>query len=111
MRIATLSQTRYGEKRVALTPEAAKKLVGDGHTVTIETGAGIAIGAVDEQYREAGALVADNRAGALGAADLITSINHEHLDDLPGLSERHTLVALLDPLWKPGPMVDLAATG
>ena len=45
MRIATLSQTRYGEKRVALTPEAAKKLVGDGHTVTIETGAGIAIGA------------------------------------------------------------------
>ena len=111
MRIATISQTRYGEKRVALTPEAAKKLVGDGHTVTIETGAGIAIGAVDEQYREAGALVADNRAGTLGAADLITSINHEHLDDLPGLSERHTLVALLDPLWKPGPMADLAATG
>ncbi len=111
MRIAAISETREGERRVALTPEAAKKLVDDGHTVTIETGAGTAIGADDDQYRDAGALVADNRSGALGAAELIASINHERLDDLPGLSDRHTVVALLDPLWKPEPMQELAASG
>ena len=111
MRIAAISESRAGEQRVALTPEASKKLVDDGHTVTIETGAGTSIGAFDDQYREAGALVADNRAGAIGAAEVIASINHEHLDDLPGLGDRHTVVALLDPLWKPEPMQALAATG
>jgi len=111
VRIAAISESRAGEQRVALTPEASKKLVDDGHTVTIETGAGTSIGAFDDQYREAGALVADNRAGAIGAAEVIASINHEHLDDLPGLGDRHTVVALLDPLWKPEPMQALAATG
>ena len=111
MRISAITESREGERRVALTPEAAQKLVSDGHTVTIESGAGAAIGALDNDYRDAGALIADNRAGAIAAADLVASINHSHVDDLPGLNERHTLVALLDPLWRPEPMTAIAATG
>ena len=111
MRISAITESREGERRVALTPEAAQKLVSDGHTVTIESGAGAAIGALDNDYRDAGALIADNRAGAIAAADLVASINHSHVDDLPGLNKRHTLVALLDPLWRPEPMTAIAATG
>ena len=111
MRISAITESGEGEHRVALTPEAAQKLVSDGHTVTIESGAGAAIGALDNDYRDAGALIADNRAGAIAAADLVASINHGHVDDLPGLDERHTLVALLDPLWRPEPMTAIAATG
>jgi H+-translocating NAD(P) transhydrogenase subunit alpha len=111
VRISAITESREGERRVALTPEAAQKLVSDGHTVTIESGAGAAIGALDNDYRDAGALIADNRAGAIAAADLVASINHSHVDDLPGLNKRHTLVALLDPLWRPEPMTAIAATG
>lgn len=111
MRITAIIESREGERRVALTPDATQKLVGDGHTVTIESGAGAAISASDDDYRSAGAEVADNRADAIAAAELVASINHQQVGDLPGLSESHTVVALLDPLWRPEPMKALAASG
>ena len=111
MQISAIIESRESERRVALTPDAAQKLVSDGHTVTIESGAGAASGILDNDYRDAGALIADNRAGAIAGADLVASIHHEHVDDLPGLNKRHTLVALLDPLWRPEPMTAIAATG
>ena len=44
MRIAVLCERMAGERRVALTPEAAQTLVSDGHSVVVESGAGVAAG-------------------------------------------------------------------
>ena len=43
------------EFRVAITPAGVRELTGSGHTVMIETGAGIGSGFTDEEYRKAGA--------------------------------------------------------
>lgn len=45
------------EKRVALVPETAGKLVKAGHVVWVEEGAGTSAGFADQQYRDAGARV------------------------------------------------------
>ena len=40
MIISALKERKHNEKRVAIVPDVAKKLVNDGHKVLIETGAG-----------------------------------------------------------------------
>ncbi|MEJ8826912.1 NAD(P)(+) transhydrogenase (Re/Si-specific) subunit alpha, partial [Variovorax humicola] len=46
-------ETAPGETRVAVTPETAKKLVAQGHTVRIQSGAGIAASVPDAAYQAA----------------------------------------------------------
>jgi len=60
--VATVAVTRErhaGETRVALTPDAAKKLIGLGLAVVVEAGAGIAASCSDAEYESAGARIAD----------------------------------------------------
>jgi len=111
MRIAVLAEQRSGERRVALTPDAAAKLIADGHTVHIEAGAGSATGFSDEAYGDAGATIAADRTAAIGTGGVLISVTRPDLTTLPGLGADHTLIALLDPLWRPSPIADLAATG
>ncbi len=111
MRIAVLAEQRSGERRVALTPDAAAKLIADGHTVDIEPCAGAATGFSDEAYSDVGATIAADRAAAIGAGGVLISVTRPDLATLPGLGSDHTLIALLDPLWRPAPIADLAATG
>ena len=42
MLIGVPTETAVGETRVAVTPETAKKLVAQGHTVQVQSGAGVA---------------------------------------------------------------------
>ena len=66
MHIGVPAETRSGETRVAATAETVTKLVKQGHTVTIESGAGVASGQLDAAYVEAGAKVG-SREDAFGA--------------------------------------------
>ena len=50
MLIGVPAETAAGETRVAVTPETAKKLVGQGHTVRVQSGAGLRASATDEAY-------------------------------------------------------------
>jgi H+-translocating NAD(P) transhydrogenase subunit alpha len=60
MQIGVPRETAEGERRVALVPEVVKKLVGQGHEVLVEEGAGAGALIPDSQYEEAGAkLVGD----------------------------------------------------
>ena len=49
------AETATGETRVAVTPETAKKLIAQGHTVRVQSGAGLRASATDEAYQAAGA--------------------------------------------------------
>jgi NAD(P) transhydrogenase subunit alpha len=74
MRIGVPMETAPGERRVALVPESAKKLIQAGYEVAIETGAGEAAGYPDAAYREVGAAVESDAASLLGSGDLILKV-------------------------------------
>jgi NAD(P) transhydrogenase subunit alpha len=74
MRIGVPKETAPGERRVALVPESAKKLIQAGYEVAIETGAGDAAGYPDGGYREVGAAVETDAAALLGAADIVLKV-------------------------------------
>ena len=74
MRIGVPKETALGERRVALVPESAKKLIQAGYEVAIETGAGEAAGYPDAGYREVGAAIENDPATLLASADLVLKV-------------------------------------
>jgi NAD(P) transhydrogenase subunit alpha len=74
MRIGVPKETAPGERRVALVPESAKKLIQAGYGVAIESGAGDAAGYPDAGYREVGATVESDAAGLLGSSELVLRV-------------------------------------
>jgi alanine dehydrogenase len=61
------------EYRVSVTPAGARELVGDGHRVVVERGAGEGSGFPDEEYEAAGAALAGKEA-LFSEAELIVKV-------------------------------------
>ena len=108
MQIGVPLETVQGETRVAVTPETAKKLKAQGHTVRVQSGAGVAASVTDEAYAAAGAEITD-RAGALGA-DLVLKVRNPQADELGLMKPGAALVGMLNPFDRPG-LDALAAAG
>jgi H+-translocating NAD(P) transhydrogenase subunit alpha len=50
MHIGVPAETLAGETRVAVTPETVKKLVAQGHSVSVQSGAGVAASVTDDAF-------------------------------------------------------------
>ena len=96
MRIAVLKERRAGETRVAATAESVKKLIGLGHTIAVESGAGISAGVRDEDYATAGAKVG-SAAEALSGANMVFKVRGPDDAELATYPNGVGLIALLDP--------------
>ncbi|MBA4339678.1 Re/Si-specific NAD(P)(+) transhydrogenase subunit alpha [Hyphomonas sp.] len=97
MKISVLKERRAGETRVAATPETVKKLVGLGHTVTIESGAGTVAGFPDSAFTEAGAAIAAGAAAAATGADIVFKVRRPEPAEIAALPEGAALIALMEP--------------
>lgn len=97
MKISVLKETRSGETRVAATPETVKKLVGLGHTLTIENGAGEAAGFVDSAFEEMGAKIAKDAKAAVAGADIIFKVRSPDASEAKILPEGSAVIGLMDP--------------
>jgi NAD(P) transhydrogenase subunit alpha len=84
---------------VAATPETVTKLVGLGHAVVVEAGAGAASSFPDEAYAGAGATVG-TAADAWGA-DVVLRVNAPASDEISRLRDGAVLISLLSPALNP----------
>ncbi|MGE0559602.1 MAG: alanine dehydrogenase, partial [Burkholderiales bacterium] len=57
-----------------LVPANARELVAHGHQVMVESGAGLGIGAADEQYRAAGVTIVKTAEEVYAAAELVVKV-------------------------------------
>src|SRR4051794_9454684 len=108
MLIGVPRETAAGETRVAATPETAKKLTALGHTLRVESGAGVAASAIDAAYGAVGAEITD-RAGAF-ACDLVVKVRAPSADELRLMKPGANLVGMLNPFDRAG-LDALAAAG
>jgi H+-translocating NAD(P) transhydrogenase subunit alpha len=93
MKIALFRESRPGETRVALTPDAVKALVADGWQVEVESGAGQRAHFDDESYRTAGASVVESASG-----DVNLRVNPPTLDEAANVNEGSLHLSFLSPL-------------
>jgi len=99
--LGILKETAPGETRVALLPESLKSLLAQGIQITVESGAGIASGAYDQAYTEAGATVTTDRASLLATADLLPLVNASGAADQASLKPGAVVIGFLKPLDAP----------
>ncbi|HUH12743.1 MAG TPA: Re/Si-specific NAD(P)(+) transhydrogenase subunit alpha [Longimicrobiales bacterium] len=111
MKVVVPRETTPREKRVALVPETVGRLVKEGYTVTVQSGAGLAAGHTDDAYREAGAEVVAELRGALAAGDLLLKVQPPTEAEADLLVKGSVLISLLDPLAEPARARRLAEAG
>ena len=95
MQIGVPAETTAGETRVAVTPETAKKLKAQGHTLRIQSGAGVAASVTDEAYVAAGAEITD-AAGAY-SCDLVLKVRSPSDAEAAQMKPGTTVVGMLNP--------------
>jgi proton-translocating NAD(P)+ transhydrogenase subunit alpha len=108
MRVGVPKERAAGERRVALVPELAGRLVASGFEVLVERGAGEAASFPDAAYEEAGARILDD---VYGEADAIAKVQSPSEDEVARLREGQVLVGFLQPLTDPEGIARLAARG
>ena len=95
MQIGVPAETAAGETRVAVTPETVKKLIAQGHTVSVQSGAGVSASVTDEAYATAGAEICD--AAAALASPLVLKVVAPSAEELSHMASGAALVGMLNP--------------
>jgi len=95
-KIALYRESRAGETRVALTPDAVKFFVGDGWEVVVERGAGVGAHFSDESYVNAGASIDERPSG-----DVNLRVNPPTPEEAAQLPEGSLHLSFLSPLLAP----------
>jgi alanine dehydrogenase len=111
MLIGVPKETKVRESRVGLVPASVREAVAHGHRVLVERGAGVGIGATDEQYRDAGAAVAEDAAQIWERAELIVKVKEPQPAERARLKIGQTLFAYLHLAADREQALDLVRSG
>jgi NAD(P) transhydrogenase subunit alpha len=111
MKIAVPRESAPGETRVALTPQAAGQLAGDGVEVLIQAGAGDGSFLSDEAYREAGATIVPDVPALYGQADMVLRVGRPTDEEISFLKPGTVLIGTLGTLANPQLAQRLAKAG
>ncbi len=109
MKIGVPKETAANERRVALTPEVAGRLVKSGLAVLVERGAGEAASFGDESYGTAGATLVATAADVFGQSDVVLKVQPPSVEETRQCREGAALVALFQPSAERETVSQLAA--
>jgi alanine dehydrogenase len=111
MLIGCPKEIKPQEFRVGLTPDAVSEAVRNGHSVMIETNAGIGAGFEDAQYVAAGAEIVDTAAEIFARAEMIVKVKEPQAVERKMLREGQLLFTYLHLAPDPDQTRDLLASG
>lgn len=109
MKIVALKEVNPQEKRVAITPDSAKRYKALGYDVVIEKGAGSAAGYADAQYKDVGAVVAASASAALKDATVFMHVAPLLDKQIKALPKGVVTIGQLDPYRNEGALKALQA--
>lgn len=95
--IGVLKETAAGETRVALVPQSAGQLVKEKHSVLVQSGAGVAAGFSDSDYKKVGAKIASSAGAVIKGADLLVKVQPPSPAEVKKLRANTSLISFLSP--------------
>lgn len=95
MRVGVPREIKKNEHRVGLTPTAVREYIARGHTVSVETGAGLGAGFTDEHFTRAGATIAADAPTIFANADMIVKVKEPQKVEWEMLREDQILYTYL----------------
>ena len=97
MRIASTLENQNIEKRIAITPEIAKKYIALGFEISLIENYGQHLGFKDSDFKELGVKISNDESEILKNADIIIQLGLLSDENLSSLKEKQTLVGVFNP--------------
>lgn len=95
MNIGTVTEIKRHEYRVGLTPNCVKSYSTHGHTVMVQEGAGAGAGFTDEEYVEAGGVMAADAAAVFAECEMIVKVKEPQPEEVEKLRDGQLLYTYL----------------
>ena len=111
MRIGVPKEIKVHEYRVGMTPASVAEAVHQGHSVLVETGAGLGIGADDAAYSQAGANIAATAEDVFAEAEMIVKVKEPQAVERRLLREGQILFTYLHLAPDPDQTRELLESG
>ena len=111
MKIGVPREIKNHEYRVGLAPASVRELVLLGHSVSVESNAGLGIGADDAVYERAGASISKDADSIFASAEMIVKVKEPQTEERLMLREGQTLFTYLHLAPDPEQTADLIASG
>ena len=96
MHLASISENKAVEKRLAITPEIAKKYISLGFKISLPSEYGTHLGFNDQEYKNLGVDLLDNEKEIIRNADIIIQLGLPDNEKLSILKENQTIVGSLN---------------
>ena len=97
MRIVSVLENQQIEKRIAITPDIAKKYIALGFEIVLSEKYGEHLGFKDNDYKKLGVEISKKETDVLSNADIIVQLGLLSDDNLSLLKENQTLVGVFNP--------------
>ena len=96
MNLASISENQNIEKRIAITPEIAKKYISLGFNLTLPNNYGTHLGFNDEDYKNEGVNFSNNEDEILKNSEIIIQLGLPDEEKLSLFKENQTLIGSLN---------------
>jgi H+-translocating NAD(P) transhydrogenase subunit alpha len=97
MKIVSVSENKKIEKRIAITPEIAKKYISIGFEVFLSENYGEHLGFRDDEYKKLGVKISKNQNEIIIGADVIVQLGLPSEDNISLIKENQNLIGVFDP--------------
>ena len=97
MKIGSLLENKKIEKRVAITPESAKKYISIGFEVSLPLDYGSHLGFSNESYTSQGVNILDNENDVINGSDIVVQLGLPNDEKISLLKENQNLIGVLNP--------------
>ena len=96
MNLASISEKHNIEKRIAITPEIAKKYINLGFNLTLANNYGTHLGFSDEDYKNLGVSFSDNEDDIIKNSEIVIQLGLPIEEKLSFFKENQTLIGSLN---------------
>jgi len=97
MKIVSVSENLKIEKRVAITPEIAKKYIALGFEVSLSENYAEHLGTKDDEYTKVGVIISKNEKEIISSADIVVQLGLPTDEKNSLIKENQTLVGVFNP--------------
>ena len=97
MIVGSIKEDLASEKRVSLTPETAKNIMGLGLKVCVEKNYATHLGIEDNEYKKTGVEIKDSASEVLNSSNLIIKVNCPSEKEISLLKEKTILIGMFNP--------------
>jgi len=97
MIVGSIKEDLASEKRVSITPETAKNLIGLGLKVCVEKNYANHLGVTDNEYKKVGVEIKNTADEVLNSSNLIIKVNCPSDNEISSLKDNTILIGMLNP--------------